>query len=267
MDDLFRWLFAHTGWLYVKICENNFFFIDYWTFPHIWSGLVVFYLLTALDWRRKFAWLLFFITLYEVIEILLEIFALHIFKPEILKDKLTDVLTGLLGALIAFLILKYAPSRGKQNCITRNIPALFISGTLAFLWAGSYQYRYNMEWMNFPGLNLWAFLLWTAGGFIFLRIWFLVNARIRKKFISVIVSWMIYITILLILEFLGYRMLHIRETSTHLKNPLIFGLVHGSPGLHIYYLIFPFIIIFAYDAMVWVIEQAGINFRKSVPIK
>ncbi len=259
MDGFFRWLFAHTGWLYVKIYENDFFFIDYWTFPHLWSGLIVFVLLAALGWRRQFFWLIFFITMYEVVEILLEIFALHIFKPEILKDKLTDVMTGLLGGVIAWAILRWTARVERSSWLTCNTPILFSSGTLSFLWVGSYQYRYNIEWMNFAGLNLWAFLLWMAGGFIFLKIYISLKSRSRQKYIAVFLSWIIYFILLLVIEFAGYHLLQIRETSIHHKRPLLLGLIHGSPGLHLYYLLFPFIIILFYEYLLKIIARAQRN--------
>ncbi|MEI6456651.1 MAG: hypothetical protein WCO93_10215 [bacterium] len=259
MGNFFKWLFEHTGWLYTKICENNLFFIDYWTFPHLWSGLVVFFLLAALGWKRKFLWLFVFITLYEVVEILLEIFALHIFKPEIIKDKLTDIFTGAIGGLIAWVILRWKPKQENPNWFVRNTPALFSSGTLSFLWVGSYQYKYNIEWMNFPGLNLWAFLLWMSGGFIFLKIYLYLRRTAGRKYRGMLLAWLIYFLLLLVIEFVGYQILQIRETSIHVKQPLVFGLIHGSAGLHIYYLIFPFLIILFHETQLKVIAKARLN--------
>jgi hypothetical protein len=263
MDNFFSWLFAHTGWLYVRIYENYFFFIDYWTFPHIWSGVVVFFLLAALGWHRKFFWLILFITLYEVAEILLEIFALHIFRPEILKDKLTDILTGAGGGVIAWALLRWIPERIWSGRIGKNSAILFTSGTLSFVWAGSYQYQYNIGWMNFPGLNLWAFLLWFAGGFIFLRIYLFLQRIARKPYQSILFSWLIYFTLLLLIELVGYRILLIRETSIREKNALLFGLIHGSTALHLYYLFYPFLSILFYETLLRVTTRARWNWISS----
>jgi len=259
MDGFFSCLLKQTGWLYTKIFENNFFFIDYWTFPHIWSGLVIFFILAALGTKHKIFWLVFLLSSYEIIEILLEIFAMHIFKPEVLKDKLTDIITGVLGGLLGFVILKWMPLKEKPDWITKNSLLLFSSITLSFLWVGNYQYQYNILWMNLPGLNLWAFTIWMAGGYIFLNIYLFMKKSTGKIHFQIMLSWLIYFFLLILIEFFGYHFLKIRETSLHEKRPLLFGLIHGNLTLHLYYIFFPFIIILFYETTLIIVKKARLN--------
>lgn len=259
MDGFFSCLYKQTAWLYTKLFENTLFFIDYWTFPHIWSGLVIFFILAALGTKHKIFWLVFFLTAYEIVEILLEIFALHIFSPEILKDKLTDVIAGVLGGLAGYAIIKWIPRHEKPGWLARIAPIIFSSITLSFLWVGNYQYRYNFTWMNLPGLNLWAFAIWLIAGVIVLTSYLLVIKSTGKIYLQIILPWLIYFFLLIVIEFFGYHILKIRETSLHEKKPLIFGLIHGSLILHLYYVFFPFIIILFYETTLNIISKARLK--------
>lgn len=260
MDEFYSYFLKQTGWLYLKIFENKLFFIDYWTLPHLWSGLVIFTILTALGTKHKAFWFIFLLTSYELLEVFLEIFALNIFNPETIKDKLTDIIIGVIGGVAGYNILRWVSQKTKYPWLRRTTPILFSSVTLSFLWVGNYQYHYNIAWLNIPGLNLWAFGIWLAGGFIVLYSYLLMKKTISILSLQVIFSWLIYFCLLILIEFFGYHLLHIREASPHEKNPLIFGLIHGSRSLHVYYIIFPFIIILFYETTIKIVDKARRKF-------
>ena len=276
MDRLFHGFLQQTDWLYTKVYENNFFFIDYWTFPHLWSGLVVFYLLAAAGKKHKVFWLIFLITLYEIGEILLEIIALNIFKPETLKDKLSDVVVGISGGLIAYAILKWGsrnersePStkneginfsslaRENSDVRTRNTAIIFSSLTLAFLWAGNFHYNCNITWMNLPGLNLWACAIWLAAGCVFLGAYLFVKKNFSRMYLQLILVLLIYFVLLIMIELLGYYIF--RGAGIHDKNRLASGLMHTRLSLYIYYAVFPLLIILLYDLTLGKIRKARLR--------
>jgi hypothetical protein len=60
---------------------------------------------------------------------------------------------------------------------------------------------------------------------------------------------MIYFVSLLIIEFIGYYCVEIQEKSMTYDNPLIFGLIHGSFWLHMYYMTSPFLLVAFYETL------------------
>ena len=52
--------------------------------------------------------------------------------------------------------------------------------------------------------------------------------------IRVFVLWILYFSVLLLIEYFGYRVFEIREMTS--EKPLCFGLIHGTPILKMYYL-------------------------------
>ena len=77
-----EWACVHTEFLYTMIYENGFVFFDFWSIAHFWSGMVLFLLLAALNVKYKLFWMVFFILLYELIEVSFIFFAFNIFQPE-----------------------------------------------------------------------------------------------------------------------------------------------------------------------------------------
>lgn len=98
-----EWINEVTAPLYTVIYGNAIFFIDYWSFVHFTSGAVVFSALTALRFKRRWLILFLLLLLYELIEITTIFVALDLFRPETLKDQVTDILVGGLGAAAAHL--------------------------------------------------------------------------------------------------------------------------------------------------------------------
>lgn len=262
MNDFFISFREHTGWLYTKIYENMFFFFDYWSVVHLWSGLIIFIILAAIKLKRKWLSLFILLLLYELAEIAFLYFALDIFKPETFKDQVTDIVVGLVGGWIAFHIIRRKSEKTVIATAFQKVLMFFSSFTLAFLWVGNYHYHYNVTSLNTPGINLWAFSLWCIGGYIIIELYLSIKRRVNNKIGQLIILWLIYFGSLLIIEFIGYYCVEIQERSISYNNPLIFGLIHGSFWLHLYYMTSPFLIVAFYEMLSFVLGFVPVETNK-----
>lgn len=249
-------VYSHTGWLYLKLFENRIFFIDFWSVAHLWTGWVLLFLFQAMGCRRKWLWIPLILFLYELSEILFLLFALDIFRAETLKDQVTDMVVGLMGAFLAFLVLRLKPGKKRTWPLIPDGVALFSATTIAFAWVGLYGYKYNFQLFNSPGLNYWAFANWSAGGYLLARTYLWLKKRTGNILLAFPALWAAYFTILLGLEAFGYHVMQVREISLVDSHPLVFGLIHGSGGLHLYYLLFPLLITGLYEASAVIARRA-----------
>lgn len=122
------------------------------------------------------------------------------------------------------------------------------SGILAILWVSSYGYKYNVSLFNTHYINIWALLLWSANGYLFLRLCSLLSLWVAHFVLLLLAAWLLYFIWLLFFEYIGYYVLQIRERKGG-KNDLVWGLVHGTPVLHLYYTLYPFIILAVYSSL------------------
>jgi hypothetical protein len=244
MEWIINWIRDNTAWLYTRIYENPIFFLDYWSFVHIYSGIGLFVLFTFLGIKHRWILLSIILLTYEVIEIVLVFFALHFFKPEIFKDQFTDIFIGYLGCFVGQFLLKekniFNSIFSKQIFYPR-IVAGYTAVTIAFVWVGNYQYRYNQPFFNSSGLNWWAFLLWFVGLVIHFELYLFFKRFIPNVFLLLATSWLWFFAGLLVFEIFGFYILNIRNVSHGVNAPLILGLVHGTKVLYIFYLSAPFI--------------------------
>jgi hypothetical protein len=240
----------NTGWLYVKILETSFFFLDFWSFAHFWTGGVVIAILSVLKWKHKWMLLFIFLMMYEVIEISILFSALNIFKPEIIKDQFTDIFVGMAGGFLFDKWLRYYASNKKQEV---NIPksskiqiALFTAFTISFIWVGFYKYEYNVPMFNSLGLNYTAFLFWSFG----ILATIITYERLALKFKKVhafVLLWFIYLAGLCVIESISYHIIGLKETGPHVHKALFFDIIHGTVVLHVFYLLVPFISVIIYS--------------------
>ncbi|MBS1772629.1 MAG: hypothetical protein JST82_07205 [Bacteroidetes bacterium] len=119
---------------------------------------------------------------------------------------------------------------------------------LSFTWVKNYQYSYNVEAFNTQIINIWAFILWLIGGYIFLCIYDRVRTVVESRYLVTVISWCIYFLGLLLVEYTGYNVLGIHENSAR-GGALIFGLIHGNMMMHIYYLSFPILSMLLYQTI------------------
>ncbi len=237
----------NTEWLYFKIYQNNFFFFDYWTFLHFFSGLMLPMILFKIRFKKIFLISFFFLVIYEIVEITLIYLAFHIFKPETIKDQITDIIVGSLGMLLIN-FARYAINLiANKNFISFYLPAILNAGIISFIWVGSYHYRYNVEILNTTNLNIWAFFWWFFGiiGITVLYVKVKNQSKSIAYVYSVIISF--YLFALLLIEFIGYNILGIHEVSHLNSNGLLFNLIHGTKVMHTFYLIAPLVAIFLFN--------------------
>ena len=80
------------------------------------------------------------------------------------------------------------------------------------------------------------------GLFITNRFYQLLKLIVRIVWVRIVLLWLVYFSTLLVIEYLGYYVIGIREMTS--EQPLLFGLIHGTIVLKIYYLIAGIVSIF-----------------------
>lgn len=251
----------HTEWLYTKVLETELLRIDLGSFVYLWIGFILFLLLTTSKTKQKWLWISFIVLLYGILKYLFLFYLFDIFKPDSLKALITDVIVCFSGAAISFYFLnskKFVPG----SVFYKRLLALFSTLTFSFLWVGFYQYHYNVN-LNTQGLNFWAFSLWTLGGIVFFEGSRRFEIRVENAYVRVLMVLSIYYFILFSIEYLAYYILQIRENSLSNGKPLAFGLIHGTPILHIYYVSYPFTVYLFYQFLTFVSKKARIELNKS----
>lgn len=243
-----------TEWLYTILYQNNFFFIDYWSFLHFINGLLIVVLLTNFTIKNIITKLFIILFLYEFIEISMFFISLDIFKPEIIKDQITDIFIGLIGGIMWLTIVKFRKySFGSQAA--KLVTAFIIS----FLWVGFYNYRYNIGFFNTEGLNVWSFALWFISGNLILVLYDFLNKYFQNYLKTLLLLYSVYLISLFSFEYIGQEILMIHEISKQNSKPLIFNLIHGNIYLHIFYLTAPFILILSYSILNYLFEKSFQN--------
>jgi hypothetical protein len=258
-ESIREWFRYHTDFLYTLIYKDGPFYLDFWSLVHAWSAIILFTLFVSLGVKRRWFWFVTIIIGYEIIEVLFIYFALHIFRPERFNDQIMDIIVGIGVAITWYYILSFNSKSSKTSKLPSWFFRFFSSATFSFVWVGNYHYQYNLELINTKGLNIWAFSLWLIGGYLFLILYDMIKRFFNKVILRFGITWVIYFILLLIIEFTGYYILGIKEVSAGQKNALIFGLVHGTMAMHIYYLLFPFFIISFYEIFRKQTEKAQLN--------
>ncbi|MGB9702273.1 MAG: hypothetical protein ACPL1A_06035 [Candidatus Kapaibacteriota bacterium] len=247
MTDIINEFYKDTAWLYVKIYENSFFFFDYWSIVHIISGILIIIFFFYFNVKHKLINLFAILLGWEILEIAFLYFALNIFKPETFKDQFFDIIIGFLAGYSTKMIVENKPKFPFIQHLTKEIISITITSfIIAFFWVGFYQYHYNVDELNAPGFNLWAFLLWYLGLNGTLLFFSFIRKKIGSLPLNIIITWFSYFVVLLVVEYLGRYVIQIRESSNPKNTPLIFGLIYGNNILHIVYTIMPLIAILIY---------------------
>ncbi|MCS7054346.1 MAG: hypothetical protein NZM09_11525 [Ignavibacterium sp.] len=249
----------NTQWLYAIIYQNDLFFIDFWSILHFVSGFLISCILISFGTNRILAKLILLLISYELIEISLYFYSLNIFKPEILKDQITDILLGILGG-VSFLAL----SLTSKKIIKENISQLLSAFLITFIWVGFYGYKYNIEYFNTIGLNIWSFTLWFIASTSILIFYDFIDSKVSKKILSITILYLVYLISLFSLEIIGQELLNIHEISKRNATPLIFNLIHGNIYLHIFYLSSPLILLTTNFVISSLINKALTKFEYSL---
>jgi hypothetical protein len=234
MHDLYlQYIRIHTEWLSCVVFEYKLFYYDLWSFVHLWSGAMIFVVLTVLNYKKRWLKLLFLLSLFEVFEATIIIAFFHIFKPEKSVDVVNDIVNGMIGGFLMYQFFKWNTNRKYTGWFTAFVSAI----TIAYVWVGSYGYNYNTAFFNSCCINWWALLCWTLGG-MGICIGFKKIHEKTNTFYALIISWIIYLIILFTSEYIAYHLFALKETSTG-TSPLIFDIIHGDKRLHLFYSIAP----------------------------
>ena len=251
MKQLIAAIIGHTGWLYVRIYENPLFFLDWWSFAHLWSGAVIYAVLLHRRVRRPWRALVALLCTYEVFEIVIPYLALNVFRPETIKDQFTDICVGGLGGWIVDRTLRFNASRSAgASTAAWNLDtqvAALVAMTIAFVWVGNYGYRYNVPGLNTQGLNYYVFAAWALGLFTVIQIYRSFSVRWTRQPSVIGTTWLAGMMILFTFEFVSYHILHVHEISKPARTALIFDMIHGTTALHWFYLTAPMTAIGAFN--------------------
>lgn len=241
---ILKFIRENTDWLYTVIYQNQFFFLDYWSIVHFVSGFFLPTILFKLKFKRIYSISFLILITYEFVEISLIYFAFNIFRPETIKDQITDLIIGSSGVV---LIWKCRLSQLNTKIFSFFLPSILSSFIISFLWVGFYNYRYNIESLNTRGINIWAFAWWFAGLLFILFVAEGLRKNFQNKFIYYPILYLLYLISLLTIEYIGFNFFNIRKTSDTENSALIFNLIHGTTQLHIFYLIAPLLAFLLYS--------------------
>lgn len=256
------WIKQHTAWLYSQIYENQFFFIDLWSFVHLWSGFVIFSLLLALKYKQPWLWLIIYLFLYEVAELTMLYVSLNLFKPETIKDQFTDIFIGIFGGYLNYLYV-YQMVRYKIEFFKNfNFVSLFVSLTIAFLWVShSHFYFLQPENEDLFSMNIFIWRLLLV--YFLLRIYVSLKSSYGKLCNLLPVFTTAYFTLYILSGIVtgNYTVLHIFNLP--LKDQLSFFNISSI----IYLSVFPFLTILSYEMICLMLNKAGSVFAQRYPMQ
>ncbi|HEY3350317.1 MAG TPA: hypothetical protein VGM13_11125 [Thermoanaerobaculia bacterium] len=235
LQDLYKLILAKTDFLYTVLVQTPFFFFDIWSIVHFFTGGILMLILAARRISRPFFVLFLLLFLYELVELEFTYLAINVFRPEILLDQVTDIWVGLLGGFAALRLRRRLADR-EPFLTTRTAPVvrdLAVAVTVSAVWVAFYGYRYNVDFLNSRGINWWAFLCWSGELFTILRFFEWLRGTVYPWWLAIPATWAAYAATLLTAEYIGYALLGIREV--HGERPLIFGVIHGTTTLKLYY--------------------------------
>lgn len=256
MDTFFLNIRDNSEWLYSIIFEYKWFNYDLWSFVHLWSGGILFALLSAFNTKKKWLKLLLILSVLAFIETSISIKSFNLFESERSLGIFNDIITGMLGGCLIYYFLKWKHTEKHSKWL-----ALFISSiTISFIWVGYYGYRYSIAFFNSPYINWWAFTAWTVSGMTII----FVSIFIKNKWNyiwGIAIPWLIYIILLFVVEYIAYHLLSLREV-TEGTTPLVFDVIHGSKIMHVYYTTAPLYFIGLFFLLNYLFEKIKLSTSK-----
>lgn len=230
---LYSFIRETTEPFYTVLYGNGVFFIDIWSFVHMFSGIGLMLLICCRSTgRRRFALLFALLMAWEIFELGVVFLAEAVLRPEIIQDQGTDIVIGMLGGMLGAWL-----HRGGRSVTPYGFAsAAFLAMSIAYLWVRSYGYSYNYPGMNSGGLNLWAFSFWSLGLSAVIVVGRAFEGILAFDLYRIAVVWLFYVFGLLAVEYIGYDILDIHEVSKGVNfDPAIAGLIHGTPLMKFFY--------------------------------
>lgn len=113
-----------------------------------------------------------------------------------------------------------------------------VAFSVSLVWVTSYQYQYNVPALNTPYVNQSTLFIWgtcLSSTAAFHRLLCHRGWQLLPRYGLV---WVAYMAGLLVLEFIGYHLLAIKEVSKGvLHAPMLFDVVHGPVQMKAFYLV------------------------------
>lgn len=234
MKELLVFMRQHLVWLHQILVEYHLIYIDLWSLVHFWSGIVIFSCITALQWKNRWRWIFFFLTMFEVVEAFVFIGILRLFQPEKIPDVFMDIIIGMGGGYFTWLFFeKYWVKRKERQLI-----AIFLSSlSLAFVWTGFYGYRFNQEFFNYESFNFIVFLVWTGIGVLTLTLYHFLKKRYTKAY-QVGLTYLFFLLLIVFLQFMAHMVFKVNEVA-HAYPIRVFGFFEVNMKLVCFYLLVP----------------------------
>jgi len=252
MDHFVIWIKQHTGWLYTRIYENQFFFLDFWSFAHLWSGFVLFILLLTLRYRHPWFWLTIYLSIYEIVELAMLYLSLHVFQPETIKDQVTDILVGISGGFLSYLFVNQKIFNRIALFEKIDSEALIVAMTISFLWADHSQFFFFQPEGADP-LSVFNYLWRLLLGYLLIRIYASYRRIGGNVTNGLLVFLMAYYALFILTGFLlgNFTFTQLFKMTSLEKSGQF------DPSFFIFQLWFPFLAILFYGWIRYIIAKAA----------
>jgi hypothetical protein len=216
----------------------------------MWTGFMLFLILSALRVKRPLPVILVCLFGYEVFEILLTYFATNIFLPEIIKDQFTDIFIGLSGSTIAFLLISnYDILIVRFHIVVQNAFIFFISMSFAFLWLVFSHESVSLAGHSSIEINLIIFFLWLGQAFVTIVVFR--KSGLMKSFRP----WAAFVVTFILTTLLNFYLISLPGLSDLKISDLILWLSSIRLKLILFPLL-PFLLIAAHEAFSMIVAKA-----------
>lgn len=248
--DLYHRFIESTSILYTKIFVGRFFFFDLWSINHMWTGFMLYLILSVLRIKKPFTVILVCLFGYEVFEISLTYFATSIFIPEIIKDQVTDIFIGLTGSFAGYIFLSnYDFLISRFQIVVKNAFIFFVSMSFTFLWLVFSRESVCLDGTSCTGINLIIFFLWLTQSFITIAVF-------RKSgLLKSIRPWGIFVVTFILATVLNFCLVSLPKMSVLKPDNLIYWLSSTRIKLILFPLL-PFLLLTAHEAFIKLVSKA-----------
>jgi hypothetical protein len=248
--DLYYRVIEATSILYSKIFVSRFFFFDLWSINHMWTGFMLFLILSALKIKRPFAVIMTCLFGYEVFEISLTYFTLNIFIPEIIKDQFTDIFIGLSGSFVAYLLLSnYNYLIMRKPLLLQRAFIFFTSMSFSFLWLVFSHESVCYEGHFYIALNLLIFFIWLAQSY------FTIVVFRNNGFFNRFRPWSVFILSFIISVFLNFFLISLSDSIVMNPETLV-NWIYSIKTKLILAPLLPFLLLTVYEAFIKLITKS-----------
>ena len=239
-NNVLQVLQSKIEWLNYVIFDFKWLYFDLWSLVNLWSGAILFVIISVLGIKKRWHALLSLLVLAQMAQATYPNTIPNMYWITKVISNINDLSIGMLGGYFMYSFFNWNKRRKYGAWLATFISTI----TISFIWVGTYGYSYNIAFFNSPAINWWAFMCWTISGAIMVTIYQLIKKR--KGFsIAAISTWLIYITILLSVEYLAFHIFTFQE-ATQGTEALIFDVIHGRPEMHVFYTTSTFIFICAF---------------------